>query len=109
MTNVTGLGLDVGLRVHFIRTVAKLDLSLFVVYADGFDLFLASNVADNLVDVIPGIEHHRVVGAQFDGVGQPVGGRRDVFHQLNTLVAHAVIGPDRQGHQQRQTDGYNEF
>ena len=63
MADIAGFGLDIGDLVDFLLLVGEFDLSGFVVDANGFDFFLAGDVHNDLVDIVPGIAHHGIVGA----------------------------------------------
>ena len=72
VANIAGLGLDIGLAIQLLGVVGIFDLSQFVIDADIFDIVLAGDIMDDLLDIVPGIGHHGIVGAQPDGVAQAV-------------------------------------
>ena len=109
MTDVADLGLEVGAQVQFRGAIGKLDFPLLVVNADVFYFFLPGDVLDDLVDVVAGVEHHGIVGAQQDGVAQAVGAPDDVLHGTLLLVLDVEVGPRRNGHQQGQAHGQDQL
>jgi len=70
VADVAGLGFDVGDLLDFLGVVGKLDGPLFVVDADVLDLFQPGDVGDDLVDVVPGVQHHGVMRAELDGIAE---------------------------------------
>ncbi len=109
MAHITRLGFNIGGHVDFGQTVGKLYLPRFVVYADIFDFRLFTDVLDDLVDVVPGVEHHGIVGPQADGRSQAVSAGHDVAHQLFLLVADIEIGPGSDGEQEHNPDRDDQF
>ena len=77
---------------------------LLVVDADVNDIVLFGDVGDDLLDVVPGVEHHGIVGAQADGVAQPLGAGGDVVHHLFLHVSEVEESPHGQGQKQQQPD-----
>jgi hypothetical protein len=67
------------------------------------------DVVDDLVDVVAGVEHHRVMGTELDSVGQPVGRLDDLIHELFFLVIDIEVSPGRNRQQQRQSYGQDEL
>ena len=94
MADIAGFRFDIGDLVDFFQLVRKFDLARFVVDADGFDVFLAGDVEDDLVDIVPGVGHHGVVGAQFDGVAEPYGFIQNLVGELVVFIADIEKGPD---------------
>ena len=109
MADIAGFGFYIGDLVHFVGLVGKLDLPFLVVDSDILDIPLPSDVHRNLVDVVAGVEHHRVVGAELDGVGQPVGPLDDFVHEFFLLVIDVEVSPGRNRQQQRQAHGQDEL
>ena len=68
MTDVAGLGFDVGLLIHLVVYVRKFYLPGLVIYADVFELFLPGNVFDDQGNIIPQIVHHGIMRPKLDGV-----------------------------------------
>ena len=69
MTDVARLRLDIRAAVHLGDLVGVFDLPLLVVDPDVIDLLDLGDVVDDLVDVVPGVEHHGVMRAEPDGGG----------------------------------------
>ncbi|MDX2478761.1 MAG: hypothetical protein QNK24_00325 [Desulfuromusa sp.] len=65
---------------------------------------LLGNVVDDLLDVVPGVEHHGIVGAQADGIAQPLGAGGDVVHHLFLHVSKIEKSPHSERQKQQQTD-----
>jgi len=95
MADVAGFGFNVGGHVDFVRMIGIFDFTGFVVNANVFDFRKPADIGDDLVDVVPGIEHHGIVGAQAYGGRQPVGCIDDVLHELFFLIIDVEIGPRR--------------
>ena len=93
MADITCLCLDVCGFVDFLKAVGEFYLPLLVIDADVLDLFLFADIFCDLVDVIPGIKHHGIVGAQFDGIPQSVGLGYDIVKGPFFVGANAEIGP----------------
>ena len=93
MADVAGFGLDVRGQIDFRGLVRKFDFSCLVVYSDILYFGQPSDVHDDLVDVIPGIEHHGIMCSQPDSGSKPIGGSHNVPHFLFFLVAHIDLGP----------------
>jgi hypothetical protein len=64
--------LDILHGIDFSYLTRELDAPLFVEYSDVLNFLLASDVVNDLVDVVPGVEHHGIVGTQPDGIPQSV-------------------------------------
>jgi hypothetical protein len=109
VADITGFGLDVGDLVDFPGLAGKFYLTGFVVDADIFDLFLLAYVFYDLIDIVPGIEHHGIMSAKSDGIGQSPRPFYDLFHDLFLLVIDIEIGPGRQAEQQNGSDGQNQL
>ena len=109
MADVAGLVLDVGDRVNLGVLIGEFDLTLFVVDADVDDVVLLGDVVDDLLDVISGVEHHGIMGAQSDGVAQPLSAGGDVAHHLLLHVTIVEESPHRQGQEQHQADAGQQF
>ena len=54
-----------------------------------------ADIVDDLVDIIPRVQHHRIVRSQSDGIGQPVRSDDDIVHKLFLLEIDIKIGPGR--------------
>ena len=93
MTDVAGLGLNIAGLVDFGRMVGKFYFTLFIVDSNALNSFLFADIHYDLVDIIAGIVHHGVVGAQLNRVAQPFGFSHDVFAQPFFLVPDTEIGP----------------
>ncbi len=104
MANVAGVGLDVGNLIDLLGNVGKFYLPIFVVNDNIFNAFLPSNVLDDFIDILPGIEHHGVVGAQFDGVSQPVDFHYQVINDALPLIFDVEVSPGGNTDEQYQTD-----
>jgi hypothetical protein len=65
---------------------------------------LFADIHDDLIDIVPGIEHHGILGAQFDGVAEPFGFDDDFPAQAFFLVSDVKIGPGGYGQQQNDAD-----
>ena len=104
VADVAGLRTDVGDLLDLLGPVGKLDGALFVVDADVLDVVQPRDVGDDLVDVVAGVQHHRVVRAQTDGVAEPLGLRDDLVLEAGFLVGDAEIRPGGNGQQQRGAD-----
>ena len=109
VAHIAGLGFDIGDLVHFARAVGVFDLPGLVVYADVLDLLLLADIGDDLGDIVPGVEHHGVLRAQPDGIGQPVGRGHDVLHLFCLLIVDIEIRPDKHRRQQYQAAGNDKF
>ena len=99
VADVARLGLDVGFPIHLPGAVGKLDDPFFIVDADVYDVRQLADVVDDLVDVVPAVQHHGVVCPQADRGGQTVGAVDDVLHHLLLLVADVEIRPRDDGYQ----------
>ncbi len=84
--NIAGL-------VDFGRMVGKFYFSLFIVDTNALNSFLPADIHYDLVDIIAGIVHHGVVGAQLNGGAQPFGLGHNVFAQSFLLIPDAEVSP----------------
>jgi len=109
VADVAGLVLDVGDRVNLVVMIGDFDLPLLVVDADIDDVVLLGNVVDDLFDVVPGVEHHGIMGAQADGVAQPLSACGDVAHHLLLHVSKIEESPHREGQKQQHADAGQKF
>jgi hypothetical protein len=109
MTNVTRLGLNVGGLIDFEKLIGEFYLAFLIINADIFNLFLPADVHDDLVDIISGIEHHGVVGAQFDRIAQALGFRHTFFPKPFFLIFYTEIGPGGYREKQDDADADNKF
>jgi hypothetical protein len=80
-------------------------LAFFIIDANRFDLFLSANVVNDLIDIIPGIQHHGVMGAESYGIGQSVGSGHNISHELFFLIIDIKISPGGNGNKQGQANG----
>jgi len=96
MADVTGLCLDIGLLIHLFRPIGEFDLPLFIVNTDIFYLLESGYILYDLVDVVPGIQHHGIVSTQLNSISQPFPFHHHVSHGLLFLVFDIEIGPDRE-------------
>ncbi len=102
VADVAGFGFDVGDLLQFFQVIGKLDGPLFIVDANVADLLQPGDVVDDLVDVVPGVEHHGVVGAELDGVAEPLRLRHELLLQIVLLIGDAEVGPG--GDREHQDD-----
>ena len=109
MTYIAGFIFNIGAGVHFGRAVGKFDLAVFIVKPDRFDGLLPTDVGDYLIDIIAGVQHHGIMGAEFDGRGQAVRPRHHMLHELFFLVCEVEIGPGGKGYEQCQSDCNDEL
>ena len=105
MADTTGFRVNGGAAANFGSPVGKSHQAILIVDPDKFDFLLSADVADNAVDILTGIEHHGVVGAQFDGAAQAFGKHRHVIDHTLLLVTNAEKGPGGDTDQQRDAHG----
>lgn len=89
--------------------VRELDLPFFVVNPDTFDILLPADVLDNLCDIIPRVEHHRVIGTQHDRFTEPIRIVDDALGEGLPLVFNVEVGPGGDGYQEDGPDGKNQL
>jgi hypothetical protein len=104
MADVAGFCFDIGLLTNFRSIVGKLNFSSLIVYAEIFYFFLFANIGDDLVDVIPGIDHHGVMGTQGNGIRQSVCPFENVFHDPFLLIPDTEKSPG--GHTDKKSHPY---
>jgi hypothetical protein len=109
MAYMAGFILDVGGLPLLGRGIREFYLALLIINSDVLDVFLPSDVIDNLIDVMAGIKHHRIMGAEPDGICQFVGSSHDVFHQFLPIVFDVEVGPCRYAAKQNTSCDYDEL
>ena len=95
VTDITGFRFDIGGVVNLGRGVGKFDLTVFVINPYILDFLKLADVLNNLIDVVPGINHHGIMGAQPDCARQPVGAGDNISHGLLFLIIYIEVSPDR--------------
>ena len=108
VTNGAGCGADAGSTVHLFLDVGELDLPLLIENSYALYLLQSSNVFDDLVDVVTGIERHGIVRTQLDGVAQSIGFLDHVIGGVFLVVLDVGVGPDGDAPQQDQSDPEDE-
>ncbi|VTR66567.1 hypothetical protein DESC_480277 [Desulfosarcina cetonica] len=109
VADMAGLGLDVGGLVDLLGVVGVFDFAGFVVNADVLDFRLAADVVDDLVDLVAGVEHHGVVGAQADRGGEAIRAGHDALHHFLLLIADIEKGPGGDGDEQNGAHGQDQL
>jgi hypothetical protein len=84
------------------REAGEFDLPLLVINPDILDALLLADVLCYLVDVVSGIEHHRVMGAQLDGVAEPVARFNDVLESICLLIVYVEVCPGENANKKNQ-------
>jgi hypothetical protein len=97
--NSAGFGINIGV----------FQLTPLVINANMIDFLLPADVLDHSANIIPGIEHHGVMGAEFDGIAQPVGIRHHMRKNLFFLIFNINVGPNRNRKQQGDADDDNQL
>jgi hypothetical protein len=109
VANIAGFIFYIGGCINFGRAVGKFYLAFFIIEPYRFDGLLPADVRYNLIDIIAGVQHHGIMGAEFDGRGQAVRPGHHMLHKLFFLVSDVEIGPGGKGYEQCQSDRKDEL
>ena len=93
VTNIASLRSNVAGLVDFGRMVGKFYFTLFIVDSNALNSLLLADIPYDLVDIVAGIVHHGVMGAQLNRVAQTFGFSHDVLAQSLLLIPDAEVGP----------------
>jgi hypothetical protein len=104
MANDARFSADAGGFPHLLADTGKLDLPGLVEDPDIADLGLSPDIVGDLVDVVSRVEHHGIVGAQPDGIAQPVGLVDGVTAGCPLVIFNVHVGPNRDAAKQDQTN-----
>ena len=94
MTDPACLGINVLCPVNFSWGVRKFRVPAFIVNPYIFDPFLVCDIFDYLINVIPGIDHHGIMGSEQDGFADTVCHSGIHIDPFRSLVGNAEIRPD---------------
>lgn len=109
MTDDASFCTDIGGPPDLFAITGELYFSSLVEDPNVADLGLASDILGDLIDVVSRIEHHGVVGAQPDGIAQPVGLVDGVTTGRSLVVLDVHVGPDRDAAKQDQANPEDEL
>lgn len=109
MANITGFCLYPGSKTDFGWDIGEFNLTALIIDTDMLKTFQLSNIGNNLIDVIPGIKHHRIMGTKLYRLAQLIAIFNDSIHDLVFIVVNINRCPGRNNQQQDDAYGENDF